>query len=71
MSHVLIGHIILYLEIMDTMNCDSSIVCLPDCIVTNIRLVDSSNHVEMDWISSKLEGLTHIEELSVLDSSNT
>jgi hypothetical protein len=69
-AQVLVSHIVLDLQVVYSMNGHSSVVSLPDSIVSDIGLVDCSNHMEMDWVSSKLEGLTHVVELYILNPSN-
>jgi hypothetical protein len=39
-------------------------------IASDVGLRDLANHVEVDWISTDLEGLADIEEFGVLDTAN-
>jgi hypothetical protein len=38
--------------------------------VLSIRFVNSSNHVEMNSISTNLESLTHLGHLNIIKSGN-
>ena len=68
MTHGLVSNILLDSEIVDAMNGDSSVECLPNSILSDIRLVDCTNHMEMNWISSKFEGLSNIVQLDSFNS---
>jgi hypothetical protein len=57
-------------EIMDTMHGDSSVVGVMNGVTLHVGLGDSSNHMEMDWISSHTRCLTATVELCILDSSD-
>lgn len=50
---------------MDSMHGDSSVVTLMDGHTFHVRVVDCTNHMEMNGISTKLEGLTDICQLNV------
>jgi hypothetical protein len=52
---------------VDTVNGAGSVERLLNCVTLNVRVVDDTNQMEVNWISSKLEGLPYIEELNVLD----
>ena len=45
----------------------SSIVALMDRVVFNVRLRDSSNHMEVDRVAAKLECMTDIVELAIFN----
>ena len=69
MTHCVVSYISLNCQIVDSMQCACSIVGMMDCIVFNIGFGYSADHMEMERISSKLECLTDLCELNILDSS--
>jgi hypothetical protein len=60
-------NILSYSEVVDTVNGAGSVERLLNCVTLNVRVVNDTNQMEVNWISSKLEGLPYIEELNVLD----
>ena len=52
MSHVVIGNIVHDGQMMDTMNCHSSVESVIYRALFDIRLSNVSNHMEMNWIST-------------------
>lgn len=70
MAHSVVRYVVLDFEVVNSVDGDSTVVRLVDGIVAHVGLVHSSNHVEMDWISSQLEGLTDIGELTVLNATD-
>lgn len=69
-AHVLVCDVVLDSEVVHTMNRHSSVVCLPDGIVSHIGVMNSTNHMEMDWVATQFEGLAYVEELNILNPSN-
>lgn len=55
-------------QIMNSVNSASSVVGLMDCITNDVGVVNSSDQMEMDWISTQLEGLAYIEKFDMADS---
>ena len=53
---------------MNSMNSTSSVVWLMYSITLNIGIMNRSNQMEMNRISSKLESLTHIKEFNIFNS---
>jgi hypothetical protein len=64
-THSIISYIILDLEIVNSMQCYSTIVSLMDCITPHVGLVNGSNHVEMNGITTELERLTDVCKLNI------
>jgi hypothetical protein len=60
-------NILSHSEVVDTVNGAGSVVGLLNCVALNVRVVDDTNQMEVNGISSKLEGLPYIEELNILD----
>ena len=54
-------------EVVDTVNSAGSVVRLLNSVTLDVRIVDDTNQMEVNWIPTKLEGLPYIEELDVLD----
>jgi len=71
MTHGVIGDVVEHSEVVNSMSGHSTVVGLVDSVTTHVRLVHSSNHMVMEGVATKLEGLTNILEFDVLDSSNT
>jgi len=70
MAHSVVRYVVLDLEVVNSVESDGTVVRLVDGIIAHVGLVHSSNHVEMDWISSQLEGLSDICELTVLNATD-
>ena len=47
-----------------------SVVRLMNGVTTNIRGMDNSDQMEMNRVATKLEGLAHVEQLDVFNSSD-
>jgi len=60
MSHSVVGNIIFNCKIVNSVCCDSSIVGVMNSVTNNIRFIDISNHVEVNWVATELESLTYI-----------
>lgn len=69
-SHGVESHISDDTEVVNSMDSDGTVVSLVDGIASHVRLVDSSNHVEMKRVASQFEGLTYISEFYILNSAN-
>ena len=67
----MIGNIVLDSEVMDTMDSDCSIECVMNRIVLNVRAVNSSNHMEMNGVATKNEGLANISQLNTINASRS
>lgn len=70
MTHGIVGDVVLNREVVDSVQCDSSVVGLMDGITLGVRVVDCSNHMEMNGVTTKLEGLTDVSEFTVFDFTN-
>ena len=54
---------------MDTVNSAGSVERLLNSVALNVRVVNDSNQMEVNRVSTKLEGLPYIKELDVLNPS--
>jgi hypothetical protein len=55
---------------MDIMEGNSSVVSVMDRVSSDVGFSNSTNSMEMKWISSKLESLTDISKLAILESAD-
>lgn len=55
---------------MYAMQCNCSVVGIPDRVTPSIWLLHSSDHVEVNRVTTQFKGLSNISELYVLNSSN-
>lgn len=69
-THSVIGDVVEHSEVVDSVSGHSTVVGLMDRVTLDIGLVDGSDHVEMNWVATKFESLTHILEFDILNSSN-
>ena len=65
----IISNVIFNSKVVGTMKSEGSVVAIMDSVVLGIRLMDSTDHVEMDSVSSDLEGLPYVMEFNSVDSS--
>jgi hypothetical protein len=70
MAHSVVNNIVFNCEVRHGGDSDSSVVRLMDGVTLDQRLRNSADGVEVDWVSTKLECLTNIEEFSVKNASN-
>ena len=63
-THSVVSNVVLDTEVVHTVDGDSSVESVMDGVIAHVRVVDSANHVEMNWIRAKNEGLTNIEKLN-------
>lgn len=70
MSLSVISNVVVKSKVMSSMDCVSSVVRFVSNTVLGIGFVNRSNHMEVDSISSNLEGLTHLSHLNAIKSSN-
>jgi len=57
-------------QVVDTVNSASSVKRLLDSITFDVRVMYNAYQMEMNRISSKLEGLPNIEEVNIFNSSS-
>jgi len=69
-THRVVRNVVLNGEIVDSVECDSSVVSLMDGVTLSIRVVDCADHMEMNGVTTKLEGLTDIGEFTVFNFTN-
>jgi len=67
-AHSTVGYIVLNAQVVNAVNSDGSVVGVMDCIISNVRRLDCSNHMEMDRVGAQNESLTNIEQFNVVDS---
>jgi hypothetical protein len=60
-----VNNIVCQSQVVSSVHCECSIVTLMNGITVRIRVMNGTNHVEMDSISSKFECLTDISEFGV------
>ena len=70
MAHSVIGNIVLNPQVVDSMDSDCPVEGVMDGIISNIGIVHSAYHMEMNWVRSQDKGLTDIIELDTIDSSS-
>jgi len=68
-THSVIGNVVLDTEVVNAVNGDSSVERVMDSVVTHVRLVDSSNHMEMNGVRSKDESLTDHGQLNGVNTA--
>ena len=69
-SHCIMNAVSLDPQVLDAVQRGASIEATIDCIVSNVRLGYSSDHVVVNWVFSKQEGLTNGIKLQVFDPPN-
>ena len=70
MSHRVEGEVIDDPQVVHSMYGHCSVVTMMNRVMSRIRFVHSSNHVEVDRVAPELESLANISQLNVLNSSN-
>lgn len=70
-THSVERHIIFDCEVMYSMRSYGSIIGVVNCVSDYMRLVYISDHMEVDWISSKFKGLSNVLKLNVANVSDT
>lgn len=69
-AHRIKRYIVGHSKVVNSVSCHSAIVSLVNGVASNVGFVDSTDHVEMDWVTTKFESLTHILKLNVLDPAD-
>ena len=69
-AHHVINHIILDCQSMRSVDRNSSVVCSPDGVASDVRRVEEAHLVEVNWISSLHESLSAVSQLDMLNSSD-
>jgi hypothetical protein len=69
-THSVVSNILLDSEVMDSVSCHSTIVGVMDRITLDKRSMHSTDHMEVNGISPKLEGLTCLCALDVVNPSD-
>ena len=70
-THSIVRNVIFDSELVHTVSSYSSIVGVVNCVTNYIRLVNISNHMEMNWVASELKCLTDILHFDVADVTYT
>ena len=68
-AHSVIANVVLDTEVVNTMNCHSSVERVMDSVVTHVRLVDGTNHMEMNGVRSKDESLADHAQLNGVNTT--
>ena len=71
MAHSAIGNIVLNPQEVHTVDGDSSVEGVMDSVITHVRRVHSADHMEVNGIGAKDEGLADIGEFNAVDSSRS
>jgi len=66
----IIRNIVHETKVVSSMNSESSVETGMSSESLAVRLVNSTNHMEMDSVSSDLESLSDIMKLNVIESCN-
>ena len=69
-THSIVSNILLYSQVLDTMDCYCSVVRVIDGVSHCIRVFNCSDDMEMTRISTKLESLTNISHFNISYLSN-
>ena len=69
-AHSVVGDVVLYTEVVHAMNRHCTIERMVDGIVTHIRGMDCSDHVEVDRVGSENERLADMGQLNAIDAAN-
>ena len=69
-THRFVSNIISNSQIMNGVNSDSSVVSMMNCITVHITIMDCTYSMEVNRVSTKLEGLTNVSQFNILDPSN-
>ena len=70
-AHRVISYVVLDSEVVDTVNCDCTVEGVMDGIISHIRRVHCANHMEVNRVATKDEGLADIGELDAIDSCSS
>lgn len=65
-----VGNVIHDAEVVNSVNSASSVVGLMNGVSSDVRFVNDANQMEMNRVTTQLEGLANIEKLGVFDSCN-
>ena len=63
-------HVVLNSEVVNPMNSRASVVGVMNGITSDVRVVYCADHVEVKRVSSELESLPDLSQLSELDSTS-
>jgi len=69
-AHDVVDNVLEDSEVACAVHCEGSVETLMHRVALDIRIMHIADHVEMDSISTQLEGLTHVSELYVLKSGS-
>ena len=69
-AHHVINHVVLDPQVTRSMDRNGSVVCRPDGVASDVRIVEDAELVEVDRISSLQASLSGVSELDVLDSAD-
>ena len=70
MAHCVVGNVVSHSQVEHVMDSYSPVIGPVYRVSVDIGVEDCADHVEVNRISAKLEGLPYISQLNVLYSSN-
>lgn len=59
-AHCIKRHIVSHSKVVNSVSCHSAIVSLMNGVASDVGFVHGADHVEMDWVTTKFESLTHV-----------
>jgi hypothetical protein len=68
-SHCVVSEVLLNSEVVYSVESNGSVISSGNGVPNNVGVVHSSNHMEMDGVSTELESLTDILKLDVTNFS--
>ena len=54
MTEGIVHDVVVKSQLLDSVNCDSSVERLVDGVVPDVGVSDISDHVEMNWVAAEL-----------------
>ena len=70
MAHGGVDDVVHHTQVVHSVNSGATVIRLVHRVSNDVGLVDSSDHVEMHRVSSKLEGLTDIGKFDIGNSTD-
>jgi hypothetical protein len=69
-AHCIKRHIVNNSKVVHAVYCYCSVVALVYRVASNVRLANTADHVEINWVTTEFVSLPYICELDILDSAN-
>ena len=67
MSQLFVDDVVHEGQLVDCMDRDASVVALVDCHILDVRAIDVTCEMVMQWVSPELECLTDVSKLDILE----